>query len=402
MTKIRPVSRLISRLILDRFTFNKAILPLTDEEIVLLDKEINAYETKQLNPDLENNLYAKNELLVSFAISKAENSQLTLDEAREVHHLVVSDPDFDFIKKKLSRKKLTQKDHNKLEFFNITKTFRTLNQNLFALSDFTPDHLKHVHRLLTRGLDIFADYLPDFTVYKSGKWRNNDDIVVGNYVPEPHAIIPQEVENLVSWLKSNPGITNTAVFHAALYALHPFNNGNKRTCRILEHLLLRSQNLNAKNLYSPSYYYHQEKGRYYKYLLASLEKHNLNYFAAFFQEAVSLSLVSVLKTAVEMKRAEFLGRFSFEPPVKSLLNHLVKQKKVQFKSLARYTKSNMARQTLVDYLQKAVEVGVITREEKGRTSFYSLKLDLPEEKIISRWLIRLGKKLPYIPAEFSP
>lgn len=392
----------MGRLILDRFTFNKNILPLTDGEIVLLDKEISIYEAKQLNPDLENNLYAKNELLASFAISKAENSQLTLDEAREVHDLVISDPDFDFIKQKLSQKnKLTQKDHDKLEFFNITKTFRSLSQKPPTLSDLTSDYVKHLHVLLTRGLDIFSDHLSSFTVYRSGKWRDNDEIVVGDYVPEPCSTIPQEVENLVNWFRKNPGITNTAVFHATLYALHPFNNGNKRVCRILEHLLLRTQNINAKNLYSPSYYYHKEKDRYYKYLLASLEKHNLNYFSAFFQEAVSLSLVSVLKTAVEMKRAEFLDRSPLDAPVKSLLTHFVKQKRIQFKNLARYAKNKMARQTLVDYLQKAVEAGVTAKEEKGRTSFYSLKLDLPEEKIIAKWLLRLGKKLPYIPEEFS-
>ncbi|MDO8515180.1 MAG: Fic family protein, partial [bacterium] len=198
-----------------------------------------------------------------------------------------------------------------------------------------------------------------------------------------------------------PGITNVAAFHAALYALHPFNNGNKRVCRILEHLLLRSQKINAKNLYSPSYYYHKEKDRYYKYLLATLQKHNLNYFVAFFQEAVSLSLVSVLKTAVEMKREDYLNKFPLELPAKTLFTHLIKQKKIQFKNLARYTKNKMARQTLVDYLQKAQDLEIITKEEKGRTSFYSLNLDLPEEKIISRWLSRLSKKLPYIPAEFS-
>ena len=201
--------------------------------------------------------------MASFAISKAENSSVTLDEAKELRELLIDNPDYDFLAQKLKNKtKLTQKDHDRLEFFNITKTFRELNSRPFSLEDLTPEFIRDVHKNLTFGLDIFADHLPDFTVYKSGKWRENDDIQVGDYQPEPFLQIPKRVSYLISWFKNNLGPTNTAVFHAALYALHPFNNGNKRVCRILEHLLLRTCGLNTKNLYSPSYYYHQEKARY--------------------------------------------------------------------------------------------------------------------------------------------
>ncbi len=60
---------------LSDFTINLDILPLKDNEIIALDKEVEIYESGQTNPDIENNLYRKNELLASFAISKAENSQ---------------------------------------------------------------------------------------------------------------------------------------------------------------------------------------------------------------------------------------------------------------------------------------------------------------------------------------
>ena len=45
--------------------------------------------------------------------------------------------------------------------------------------------------------------------------------------------------------------------------------------------------INSKNLYSTSYYYHKEKDRYYKYLLYSLERKNLNHFFGnpFYQES---------------------------------------------------------------------------------------------------------------------
>lgn len=384
------------------FSFEKSALPFTDAEILALDKEISLFEARQLNPDVESHLFTKNELMASFAISKAENSSLSLDEAKALRELLINNPDYDFLATKLKNKsKLTQKDHDRLEFFNITKSFRELNSKLFSLADLNSDFIKTIHKNLTFGLDIFPDHLTGFTVYKSGHWRDNDDIGVGDYQPDPFLEIPERVSYLISWLKDNPGPTNIAVFHAALYALHPFNNGNKRVCRILEHLLLRACDLNAKNLYSPSYYYHQEKARYYKYLLATLTKHNLNYFAGFFQEAMTLSLLSVIKTAIEIKRDEFLDKQGLDRPVKMVLTPLIKHKKVQFKNLAKINKNKMARQTMIDYLQKALDLKIITKEDAGRATFYSLNFSVPEEQTYVHWLTILRQKLPFLPEEFK-
>src|SRR3989344_6489467 len=90
---------------LSQFVLAPQTLPFTSEEIMALDKELTAYEQLFLNPDIEKNLITKNELLASFAISKAENSQLTLQEAQDVYTLILSDPDYDFISEKLKAKK---------------------------------------------------------------------------------------------------------------------------------------------------------------------------------------------------------------------------------------------------------------------------------------------------------
>ena len=53
-----------------------------------------------------------------FAISKAEQSSLTLKEAQDVYNLLLNDPEYDFISQKLKDgKKLTSKDHDHVEFF---------------------------------------------------------------------------------------------------------------------------------------------------------------------------------------------------------------------------------------------------------------------------------------------
>lgn len=389
---------------LSQFVFTPTLLPFTDDELRNIDTELGEYEQVFLNPDIERNLISRNELLASFAISKAENSTLTLQEAQDVYAVILANKEYTFISDKLKAKqKLTRKDYEKLEFFNIAKTFRGLNQSPIKIADLTSALIKEIHRGLSQGLDIFAKYLPDFTVYKAGNWRDNDLIRVGTYIPASFEGIEKGVEELISWLKKKQAITGVALFHTALYALHPFNNGNKRVCRILEHLFFRDIGLNQKNLYSTSYYYHKEKARYYKYLLYSLERRNLNHFTSFVEEALVLSMISVVKTSLESKRSDFLERQDTDEQVKSILKPLIKRSEVQFKNLFKHSRGKIARQTFVNYLQLAVEQGIVTKKEEGRTTYYSLHLNIsqPEEETLKEWLDFAKQRLTFIPHDIK-
>lgn len=400
MNKI--ASKLFTYPFLSEFVFVQKLLPFADSEIQKIDTELKEYEQVFLNPDIERNLISRNELLASFAISKAEHSTLTLQEARDVYDVVLANKELTFIADKLKRKeKLTQKDYDKLEFFNIAKTFRNLSESPITIENTTLDLVKEIHHDLSLGLDVFAKYLPDFTVYKSGKWRDSDEIRVGTYIPAPYEDIENGVKELLSWIKNNQTITGVALFHTALYALHPFHNGNKRVCRVLEHMFFRDLGLNAKNLYSTSYYYHKQKSRYYKYLLYSLERRNLNHFVSFVQEALVLSMISVVGLSLQSKRNEYLSSRTDDDQIKLVLKPLIKRKTLQFKNLFRMVKKKMARQTFVNHLQKATIEGIAQKNEIGRTTYYSLNLQTLEEKNINKWLSFAKERLSYIPDDIE-
>ncbi len=389
---------------LSQFVFTPTLLPFKDEEIERIDKELGEYEQVFLNPDVERNLISRNELLASFAISKAENSSLTLQEAQDVYNAILANEEYTFISAKLKTKqKLTRKDYEKLEFFNIAKTFRTLNQSPIKIKDLTPFLIREIHQSLSKGLDIFAQYLPDFTVYKTGGWRDNDTIRVGTYIPAPFVGIEEGVEELITWVKKNQTITGVALFHTALYALHPFNNGNKRICRVFEHIFFRDLGLNQKNLYSTSYYYHKEKERYYKYLLYSLERRNLNHFTSFVQEALMLSMIDVVKQSLEAKRNEFLERQDTDTQIKTILKPLIKRSEVQFKTLFKHSRGKIARQTFVNYLQQAVDQGIAAKRGEGRTTYYRFNLNTPqpEEETLKEWLNFAKQRLTFIPDDIK-
>ncbi|MBI2325852.1 Fic family protein [Candidatus Collierbacteria bacterium] len=387
---------------LSHFIFTPDLLPFSDEEIVKRDQDLAEFEQIFLNPDIEKNLISKNELLASYAISKAEHSTLTLAEAQNVYTVVLAAQEYVFIREKLNAgKRLTQKDHDKLEFFNIAKTFREFNQVPFSLDMLSPHFIQNLHASLTQGMDVFKTYLSEFTVYKSGNWRDNDRIRVGEYAPAPHIQIASGVDELIAWVKTHPSPVGIAIFHTAFYALHPFHNGNKRICRILEHLLFRSIGLNRKNLYSTSYYYHKEKLRYYKYLLYSLERNNLNHFVNFIQESLMLSMLSVIKMSLESKRHEYLTKHTTGDLIlRNILKPLVKREELQFKHLLKPVGHKMARQTFVSNLKRAGQENIIVKRESGRSTYYRLALITQEENVVAQWLTFIKERLSFVPDDF--
>lgn len=384
------------------FVYAKDLLPFTDKDIVNFDQRLSEYEHVFLNPDIERHLLTKNEMLASFAISKAEQSSLTLQEAGEIYDYLIKNPEYDFIGQKLkAKKKLTRKDYEKLEFYNITKTFRALNQKPFSLKKFSYRTISEIHRQLTVGLDIFSKYLPAFDCYRSGSWRNNNRIRVAEYEPPDYKSIIPAIKELILWLRKHPSINNIAIFHTALYAIHPFNNGNKRVCRILEHIFLRQIGLNRKNLFSSTYYYHQEKNRYYKYLLHSLTHKNFNHFVAFAQEAIVLSIISVIKTGLEVKKYNYLEKQNIALKIKKILKPLLKRRELNFKNLYKYSNNQIARQTFVSYLQEAQNLKIINRRQEGRAVYYSLAIKTKEEEKLVSLIGFVQSRLNYIPDEIK-
>jgi Fic family protein len=382
---------------LSHFSLDFDLFKIQDSDIQRLDNKLNSFEKIFLDPNIEKTLISKNELLASFAISKAENSQLTLEEAEDIYKFVIENKDFDFISKKISSgKKLEKKDYEKLEFFNIASTFRALNANPFMIQELDDKLIRKIHFDITKGLDIFAKYLPEFTLYKSGNWRDNNEIRVGKYTPSDFKDIPNSISDLISWFKDNQSITNVAIFHTALYAIHPFNNGNKRVCRIIEHILLKIIGLNKNNLYSNSYFYHKEKTRYYKYLLSSLERRNLNIFSSFILESIVFSILGVIKTSLEIKRQQYIAQSELDKAVQKAIKGLIKRRELQFKNFYKIVKNQISKQTFVNYLEKAVSAGILIKRDAGKATYYRLNIETDEEKLLAELLEDIKGKVGVI------
>lgn len=371
-------------------------LPFSENDLKEADKKLSNYEKTEIDWRLEKSLRERNDMLVSFVVSKAENSNLTLAEATEVYNSIDDAPLF-LLKKIKASDKLNQKDHDHLEYYNIAKTFKDLNKSGLKISDLTPELILKLHKQLTENLDIFSSHLSNFEAYNSGRFRDNDKIKVADYQPAPFKEIKPSVIELITWLQKNPSAINIFIFHAALYALHPFRNGNKRVCRVLEHFLLQDLGYNQKNLYSTSYYYHKNKSRYYNNLIESLYKHNLNNFVSFASEALFFSASSVVAGVLQRKKQVFLNNSNLDSKIIKVLKPLVKRDEIKFSRFYALAKRKVARQTFVNYLEEAVERKIVVKKELGKNTYYSLAGNYPELNLLSDWLIIGRDRLNFLP-----
>jgi len=387
---------------LSLFNYFQDKQPFSDKDIILLDQELDAYEKKLLNPEIESNLISRNELFASFAISKAEDSNLTLDQAKNIYTLVKNNKQWNLINKKLAdHKELTNSDYEKLEYYNIVKVFRKLNQKPFTLNELNINLLKKIHSELTIGMDIFDQYLMGFDLYYSGNLRKKDNIKVGDYQPSPAKDLEKNVKELIFWLKNNFTITNVGIFHNALYALHPFSNGNKRLCRVLEHILFRLLGINSRNIYSTSYYYYQFKSRYYNRLLASLLKKDLTLFSSFIMEALAMSILGVYKTSIEVQRKQFIDDHILEDDkILKIIKPLIKEKRISYSNLYKRVKRKMAEQTFNNIIKELLVKDILKREKEGKAVFYSLNLSLGEEQLYAKHLKYISSKISKIPVSY--
>ncbi len=383
------------------FSCHDIDIPFSEHDLREAEAKLAGYEHRNIDWELAKALKFRSNLLASFAISKAEGSALTLKEAEGVYNLSLSGrskAEYERIKEKIaSGQEVAKGDYERLEYVNMASTFQSFEEKGIKVKDLSPSLILKLHESLTGGLDIFSGHLADFEPYDAGKWRANDLTRVGDYRPAPYGDITRSLEELIAWFQACPSAANLAVFHAALYAIHPFRNGNKRVCRTLEHFLLQDIGYDKKQLYSPSYYYYQHHDRYYKYLIESLDKHDFGPFAAFASEALFFSIVGVIVGVLEKKKLAFIKSSGLEKEVIKVLKPLTKRKNAKFSRLLALNKRKVSRQTFANYLAEATGAGILRKEEAGRNAFYSINVDYPEETLISDFLKQAKEKLGFLP-----
>lgn len=356
-----------------------------------IDKRLNEEVLAYTPPNSYEKLKFRSLLFESFAISKAEGSSLKLTDAKKILKVLSQGKKVEFQKMKLSS---TDALYRKKEYLNIIKAIKRTNG--LSANDISIQTIKELHAVASHDLDSFKE--TEGQKYNIGRLRLNADqiaiydSITGEIIYEPptEAIIEPALQSIFLWIKQKQKITpyDISIFHTLLYSIHPFSNGNKRSVRILEHLLMKETGLNKHGFYNISFYYHEYIERYYKYLLEAITMKQLRNWSIFFLEGVIYMLFDTIRKSIELERLDNAKRHYNYRKIKDnknaikIIQALSEKKYMQTKALNRV--ATISRQALISNLNKLIELKLVTREVfmDNKKNQYKLNYESPNEVLL--------------------
>lgn len=207
-------------------------------------------------------------------------------------------------------------------------------------------------------------------------------------------------ETLRQEYRGHDPIIQAFAAHYHLAAMHPFLDGNGRTARALEALMLQRAGLRDTAFIAMSNYYYDEKGAYLTALAAAREGgHDLTPFLLFALNGVTVQSTRLLaeirhQISKELFRGLAVELFSkLESPRKrplaerqlEILNRLLEVDGMNFDDLVRVTRSRYGAlknpaKALVRDLGSLVTLGAVAVEETGDDSWrLRVRLEWPTE-----------------------
>tara|TARA_R110002124_G_scaffold172942_1_gene340492 strand:+ start:156 stop:1241 length:1086 start_codon:yes stop_codon:yes gene_type:complete len=195
--------------------------------------------------------------------------------------------------------------------------------------------------------------------------------------PEGKELIRNLLDNLESYLnrkdETDP-LIKMAVMHYQFEAIHPFEDGNGRTGRILNILyLIRKELLHQPVLYLSDYIIHH-KSDYYRLLREVTEENAWEPWIIFIMNAVqntadkTMQRIDDIRLLLEETLEEAKEKLPGRVYSKELIELLFEQPYCKVKFLV---DRNLAkRQTAADYLKELENAGILRSKQAGREMLY--------------------------------
>ena len=142
----------------------------------------------------------------------------------------------------------------------------------------------------------------------SGSYRNHGegvfDVNKVIFVAPPENMVPQLMTNLFEWLKNDketPLLIKSCVFHYEFVFIHPFGDGNGRTARFWQNLLLSKWNDLFEFIPLESQI-HKYQNEYYSKIATCHKNGNSNEFIEFILDMLNEVLDSVIESTYKESR----------------------------------------------------------------------------------------------------
>lgn len=217
-----------------------------------------------------------------------------------------------------------------------------------------------------------------------GKLRNRA-VVINNPQTRQIVYLPPEVkdvkplmEELLDFVRQKKELIDpliiAGIFHKQFVIIHPFMDGNGRTCRLATKVLLAQIGLNTFHLFSFENYYNKNVTRYFQkvglggnyYDLTG--KINFTDWLEYFTEGIIDELLRVKKI---LSVSGLTPNQQLKPYHKLIIGLIEKNGFITDKDYAQIT--NRAKATRALDFQKLIKMNLIVKKGKGRATYYQLK-----------------------------
>lgn len=220
---------------------------------------------------------------------------------------------------------------------------------------------------------------------QSGKLRS-DAVFVNDprtrttiYWPPDVKDVPALIKDLILFVEANQNkmdpLILAGLFHKQMVVIHPFMDGNGRTTRLLTKILLANMGLNTFNLFSFENYYNQNVTRYFQMVgvrgdYYDLAKSKIDYspWLEYFTGGIIDELLRVEKILPHTRQSP---NDELKPYHQKILDFIQKNGYITDKDYAGFVQR--ARQTRRLDFNKLIELELISREGKGKSTYYKLK-----------------------------
>lgn len=331
-----------------KFTLNRQLIELIGK----VESLHGRLEGMQIPRNLLLNLERDNLLQSSYSSNSIEGNPLNLNE---VTNLILNERE--------------PANRNEAEVRNYFDILSTLNNYVEGSVD--KKMIETVHARLMRNVrdDI------------AGKLRNSE-VVVGKrtkeggvdikHNPPYHTIegITNEVNQLSDWLKDTEELPllKAGIFHHRYVYIHPFVDGNGRTCRLLTTLLLMQDGYQINKYFVLDDYYNINK-KEYSDKLSTADKGDLTEWLEYFLNGVVVSLESALD---KVEQGLDRGKIELRPTKREAeaLEFIKREREIKSSQLADALEISRGQAHVL--LQGLVEKGLVEKFGSTKSSYYKL------------------------------
>ena len=279
------------------------------------------------------------------------------------------------VKKVLKSKPANARD-SELEVLNYNQALTNLEAQLKSKSfKLTVPAILTIHEQVVSGL---------LSMFETGKLRKKPVVVndprTGGvvYLPPDVEKVEKLMNDLINYindsrLRVDPLIL-AGIYHKQMVIIHPFMDGNGRTTRLVTKALLANMGLNTFNLFSFENYYNKNVAKYFQTVGEFGDYNELESsidFTSWLEYFTGGIIDELLRVEKLLPKIGNSPKTRLESYHKAILNFIRVNGFIADRDYAKLT--DRAKATRALDFQKLLELDLIVRKGKGRSTYYQLK-----------------------------